>query len=107
MQEAREMGAPECFSEEYAFLERTGGLPPYAGPVEPDWGSDASYLYDDEPTEPPGWSEEPDPEWVREPEPCQGPARTFEFLGLPGRWRAHEGGCWDLHVPSESCPPPF
>lgn len=102
IEEAEELGVPACFSVEYAFHEQRGTLAPYAGPVEPDWGSDASYLYDDEPP-----VYEPHPDEVPEREPCQGPARTFEFLGLPEPWRAHEGGCWDLHVPSESCPPPF
>lgn len=72
MQDAREMGVPECFSEEYAFLERTGQLPPYAGPVERDWGSDAYDLFGDErwePSEPSDFAAQPDPEWVREPDP--------------------------------------
>jgi hypothetical protein len=101
MEEAADLGVPECFSAEFAFHERNGTLPPYAGPVERDWGSDAYDLY----PEPPVY--EPHPDEAPERKPCQGPARTFEFLGMPERWRAHEGGCWDLHVPSESCPPPF
>jgi hypothetical protein len=47
--EATAMGVPECFSVEFAFLEGTGQLPPYAGPVEPDWGSDAYDLYEEPP----------------------------------------------------------
>jgi hypothetical protein len=47
MTEAEELGVPACFSAEYAFHERNGTLPPYSGPVCPDYGSDASYLYDD------------------------------------------------------------
>lgn len=47
MAEAAELGVPECFSDEYAFHERNGTLPPYSGPVYPDYGSDA-YTYDDD-----------------------------------------------------------
>lgn len=100
MADAREAGAPECFSEEFAFLERNGTLAPYAGPVEPDWGSDAAYLYDDEPSEPPGWSEEPDPEWVREP--------PEELKAMPTGRPGHETWCDIDHQPvREHCPPPF
>jgi len=104
MEEAAELGVPECFSAEYAFHERNGTLPPYAGPVEPDWGSDAAYLYDDdpydEPTEPPGWSEEPDPEWVREP--------PEELKIMPTGREGHEPWCSVDHGPvREQCPPPF
>ena len=105
MAEARELRVPECFSDEYAFLERTGQLPPYAGPVEPDWGSDAydPYMderYDDEPTEPPGWSEEPDPEWVREP--------PEELKVMPTGREGHHPWCDIDHAPEpEHCPPPF
>ena len=90
------MGVPECFSEEYAFHERNGTLPPYSGPVYPDWGSDAAYLYDDDPEPPP-------------PQPCQGPPPRFVHLGMPPRWTAHDPWCWDLHtrVPGDICPPPF
>lgn len=96
--DAEEMGVPVCFSEEYAFHEQRGTLPPYAGPVEPDY-----YREDVDYFDPRDYDLGPAPE----PEPCRGPARTFEFLGLPERWRGHEGGCWDLHAPSEPCPPPF
>jgi len=95
MAEAEEMGVPVCFTEEYAFLERIGQLPPYNGPVEPDWGSDAAYLYDD-----------PDPD----PQPCQGPPPRLADLGMPPAWHAHEPWCWDHHARTpgvEICPPPF
>jgi hypothetical protein len=49
MAESAELGVPECFSAEYAFLEHTGALPPYSGPVFPDYGSDAYDLGDDDP----------------------------------------------------------
>lgn len=49
MADAEELGVPVCFSEEYAFHERNGTLPPYSGPVYPDYGSDAYDLYNDEP----------------------------------------------------------
>ena len=98
------MSAPECFSEEYAFHERRGTLPPYSGPVYPDYNSDGFDPFGDEqwdePTEPPGWSEEPDPEWVREP------PREQEVMptGRPD----HEAWCGLDHEPAhESCPPPF
>lgn len=93
MQEAEEMGAPACFSEEYAFHERNGTLPPYSGPVYPDYGSDAYDHYDD-----------PEP-----PQPCQGPPPAFADLGMPPAWHPHDAGCWDLHARTadETCPPPF
>jgi hypothetical protein len=95
--EAEEMGAPACFADEYAFHERNGTLPPYSGPVYPDYGSDARDLYDD-------YDPEPSP-----PQPCQGPPPVFVHLGMPPRWRQHEMGCWDIHarVPGDVCPPPF
>lgn len=108
MADAEELGVPSCFSAEFAFLERTGSLPPYAGPVEPDWGSDAydpfgdepSYEPDrEEPSEPPGWPE-PDPEWVREP--------PEELKVMPTGREGHHPWCDIDHSPEpEHCPPPF
>lgn len=93
MEEARELGVPECFSAEFAFLEHTGQLPPYAGPVEPDWGSDAYDLYD-EPYEP-GRHAEPLPE----PE---------ELKVMPTGREGHEPWCDVDHAAvREHCPPPF
>ncbi len=93
MAEAEEMGAPACFSEEYAFYEHRGMPLPCGGPVYPDARED----YDC-----PAYTE-PQP-----PRPCQGPARTFEHLGMPPRWTAHEPWCWDLHARTDDvCPPPF
>lgn len=96
MEDAREMGVPECFSEEYAYHERHGTLPPYSGPVYPDYGSDAAYLYDD----PDDYGPPP------EPAPCQGPPPAFTFLGMPPPYRQHEPWCWE-RAHTDDCPPPF
>lgn len=98
IEEAREMGAPECFSAEFAFLERSGQLPPYAGPVEPDWGSDAYDPYMDE-----RW-EEPVVSFVKAV-----PVAVPEPLKLMPTGRAgHEPWCDVDHGPvREHCPPPF
>jgi hypothetical protein len=100
--DAHEMGAPECFAYEYAERERHGTLPPYSGPVYPDYGSDAAYLYDDHDEMPvgPPWSGDEEP-----PAPCQGPP-TFAFLGMPPAYRHHEAWCWE-RAHDDDCPPPF
>lgn len=100
MDQARELGAPECFSAEFAFLERTGQLPPYAGPVSPDWGSDAYDPYMYERYEEPGvcldkFERLP----VVEPEPLK---------IMPTGRAGHEPWCDVDHGPvREHCPPPF
>lgn len=104
MADAEEAGAPACFSEEYAFHERNGTLAPYSGPVYPDYNrEDYDYFPDeqDDPSEPPGWSEEePDPEWVREP--------PEELKVMPTGRAGHETWCDIDHTPvREHCPPPF
>ena len=87
--DAHDMGVPECFSEEYAYHERNGTLPPYGGPVR-----DAREDID--------W---PDPEPPRPP--CEGPP-THAFLGMPAPFRPHEPWCWSYHAPdADGCPPPF
>ncbi|MGA5598353.1 hypothetical protein ACPCSE_29385 [Streptomyces cellulosae] len=108
-EDAREMGVPECFSEEFAYQERTGTLPPYAGPVERDWGSDAYDPFGDEPSwgpdheepsEPPDFGESPDPEWVREP--------PEELKVMPTGREGHHPWCDVDHAPEpDHCPPPF
>jgi hypothetical protein len=107
MEEAADLGVPECFSAEYAFLEHTGQLPPYSGPVEPDWGSDAYDLYDDErygePSDfPPAPVDEPSdfpPAPVVEPE---------ELKVMPTGRPGHKPWCdVDHDAIREHCPPPF
>jgi hypothetical protein len=92
MAEAEEMGAPACFSEEYAFYEQRGMPLPCGGPVFPDNHPDPEY-------------DDPDPA----PRPCQGPPPRLADLGMPPRWHPHERWCWDLHARTadDDCPPPF
>ncbi|QDN94971.1 hypothetical protein FNV58_01165 (plasmid) [Streptomyces sp. RLB1-9] len=100
MADAADLGVPECFSDEFAFLERTGQLPPYAGPVERDWGSDAYDPYmDDRFEEPVVRLDKFVPVPVAEPEPLK-----VMPTGRPG----HESWC-DIDHGSvrEHCPPPF
>ena len=94
--DAHEMGVPECFSEEYAYHERNGTLPPYSGPAYPDYYQEEVDYFDPRDTD----TGPPRP-------PCEGPP-THAFLGMPAPWHPHEPWCWDHHAPdADGCPPPF
>ncbi|MDQ1041538.1 hypothetical protein QFZ75_008040 [Streptomyces sp. V3I8] len=97
MQDAEAMGVPACFSLEYAFHEGNGTLPPYAGPVYPDFNrEDVDYG-------------DPGDNGFPVAEPVKAPALlSFEDLGMPPGFAPHEPGCWDFHSPAVlPCPPPF
>jgi hypothetical protein len=100
IEEAVELGVPECFSDEFAFLERSGQLPLYAGPVERDWGSDAYDPYMDERFEEPVVRlDKYVPVPVTQPEPLK---------VMPTGRPDHEPWCDIDHGPvREHCPPPF
>jgi hypothetical protein len=99
MAEAAEAGMPECFSGEFALLERSGQLPPSSYPVFPDYGSDAYDPYMDDRYEP-DHDEEPLPEEPTEP--------VEELKLMPLGREGHHPWCDVDHAPVlEHCPPPF
>lgn len=73
MADAADAGAPECFSEEFAYLERTGGLVD-SGPGVPAYDPDPDdYYYDDRDDYEPSEPDDPD-DGQSAPDPLPTPA---------------------------------